>query len=135
MTKKTKMALCIGVVIVAIGLLFVQGFQANGGMGVYLTIEEALATYRSDQDKFIQMEGKVDARSVTYNTGGPLLVFNILDDKKNMIKVEYKDIKPDNFDAGYPVIVEGKFVRPGEFQADKLKVKCPSKYEEEAKGK
>ena len=135
MTKKTKMALCIGVVIVAIGLLFVQGFQASGGMGVYLTIEEALTTYQTDQDKFIQMEGKVDPKSVTYNTAGPLLVFNILDDKKNMIKVEYKDIKPDNFDAGYPVIVEGKFVRPGEFQADKLKVKCPSKYEEEEKGK
>ncbi|MCL4439837.1 MAG: cytochrome c maturation protein CcmE, partial [Firmicutes bacterium] len=121
MTKKTKMALCIGVVIVAIGLLFFQGFQANGGMGVYLTIEEALTTYQTDQDKFIQMEGKVDPKSVSYDSGRPLLVFNILDDKKNMVKVEYKDIKPDNFDAGYPVIVEGKFVRPGEFQADKLK--------------
>ncbi len=135
MNKKAKMPIVVGLVILTMALLFYQGFRASGSMGVYLTIEEALATYQADQDKFIQMEGTVDPKSVKYDPSKPMLAFNLKDDKKNVIKVEFSDIKPDNFDSGYPIIVEGKFTRPGEFKADKLKVKCPSKYEEEPQAK
>jgi len=135
MNKKLKLLIGVGTVIIVFGLLFAQGFKATGGVGVYLTIEEALSTYQTDKDKFIQMEGKVVSSSVKYNQAGPLLVFDITDDKKNTINVTYSDIKPDNFDSGYPVIVEGRFNNDGKFTAEKLKVKCPSKYEEEAKKK
>lgn len=133
MNKNVKMAIAIGTVIFVLGLLFFQGFKATGGTGVYLTIEEALTKYKADSNKFIQMEGKVVSSSVQYDRTKPSLVFEISDDKKNIIKVTYNDIKPDNFDSGYPVIVEGRFTKNKNFVAEKLKVKCPSKYEEEAK--
>lgn len=133
MNKKLKLAIGLGTVLIVLGLLFAQGFRATGGVGVYLTIEEAKLTYQTDSNKFIQMEGKVISSSVKYQASGPLLVFDITDDKNNSINVTYKDIKPDNFDSGYPVIVEGRFTSDKKFIADKLKVKCPSKYEEETK--
>lgn len=135
MNKKLKMGICLGTVLLVIGLLFAQGFNASGGMGMYLTIEEALAGYRGDGEKFIQMEGKVVGSSVRYDSAKPSLVFQLTDGKNNTINITYNDVKPDNFDSGYPVIVEGRFTRDKKFVAEKLMVKCPSKYEEEAKQK
>jgi cytochrome c-type biogenesis protein CcmE len=135
MSKNTKMIIAVGAVLLVIGLLFAQGFKASGAMGVYLTIEEALAERQTKADRFIQMEGKVVATSIRYDNTKPTLVFDLTDDKKNIINVTFNDIKPDNFDSGYPVIVEGRFTGESKFVADKLKVKCPSKYEEEAKKK
>ncbi len=135
MNKRLKMGICLGTVLLAIGLLFAQGFKANGAMGVYLTIEEALANSQSGKDKFVQMEGKVVGSSVRYDSTKPSLIFDLTDDKNNTIKITYYDVKPDNFDSGYPVIVEGRFTGDKKFTAEKLKVKCPSKYEEEVKQK
>ena len=127
------MTIALGTVILVLGLLFFQGFKASGGMGVYLTPEEALSNYKTDSNKFIQMEGKVVKGSAKYDATKPLLVFDIADEKNNRINITYNDIKPDNFDSGYPVIVEGRFSDGNKFVAEKLKVKCPSKYEEEEK--
>jgi len=127
------MMIGVGLVVLVMGLLFAQGFKADGGVGVYLTPEEALSKVKQDPDKFIQMEGNVVATSVQYDSSKPLLVFDLTDGKNNTIKITFNDVKPDNFDSGYPVIVEGKFTGEKEFLAEKLKVKCPSKYEEEAK--
>ena len=77
MNKKLKMGIALGTVILVIGLLFAQGFKASGGMGMYLTIEEALANYQSNSDKFIQMEGKVVGSSVRYDRIKPSLIFEL----------------------------------------------------------
>ncbi len=132
MNKRAKLIIVV-VVLAVVGLLFAQGFSASGGVGLYLTIEEALARAEQNDDKFIQMEGNVVASSIKYDKGKPQLVFDLTDGKKNIIKVTFNDVMPDNFESGYPVIVEGYFTESKEFVADKLKVKCPSKYEEEKK--
>jgi cytochrome c-type biogenesis protein CcmE len=131
MNKNTKVTIAVSVVLLAVTFLFYQGFQVSGGVGEYLTIEEALATAQVKGDKFIQMEALVVSSSVKYDTTQPLLTFDLSDDK-NVISVEYADVKPDNFDSGYPVIVEGRFGENNTFKADKVLVKCPSKYEEES---
>lgn len=125
------MLIAVSTVILAVAFLFFQGFRATGGVGEYLTIEEALSTVQGNGNKFIQMEAKVESSSVQYDSSKPLLTFT-LRDGKNVINVQYADVKPDNFDSGYPVIVEGKFSEDKTFKADKVLVKCPSKYEEES---
>ena len=132
MNKKTKMLIAVSIVLLAVAFLFIQGFRASGGIGEYLTIEEALAAAQGKGDKFIQMEAKVVSSSVKYDSTKPLLTFDLTDDE-NVISVQYADVKPDNFDSGYPVIVEGRFSDGKQFKADKVLVKCPSKYEEESK--
>lgn len=135
MNRKIKLAVSLVAVLLALGLLFYQGFNAGGGMGEYLTIEEAMADYKRDEEKFIQMEGMVINSSIRYDIAKPLLVFDLTDDKNNVINIKYNDIKPDNFEDGNPVIVEGRFTGDNKFVAEKLKVKCPSKYEEEPEQK
>ncbi len=129
MNKKVKLIIGTLVIIGAIGLLITSGLSNNTGS--YLTIKEALAVQNKSTAKFIQMEGNLAPDSTTWNADKIELRFG-LTDGKNIIKVIFNDVKPDNFDSGYPIIVEGKFNNNNEFVADAVKVKCPSKYEEEA---
>ncbi|KJS88774.1 MAG: hypothetical protein JM58_00275 [Peptococcaceae bacterium BICA1-8] len=112
----------------AVGYLIYFGMQQ--GVGQILTIEEALQKKYDSNISFIQMEGQVNYDTVTFEPNKPLITFDITNDKSN-ITVIFKDVKPDNFDSGYPIIIEGRFQEDGKFSADKLLVKCPSKYEEE----
>lgn len=129
MNKKVKLIIGTVMIIGAIGLLIASGLSNNTGS--YLTIKEALAVQNKSTAKFIQMEGNLAPDSTTWNADKIELRFG-LTDGKNIIKVIFNDVKPDNFDSGYPIIVEGKFNNNNEFVADAVKVKCPSKYEEEA---
>lgn len=128
MNKKVKLIIATVVIIGAVGLLIAGGIKNTAGS--YLTIQEALAVQSSFTDKFIQMEGKLAANSTIWNADKVELRF-ALTDGKNKINIVYNDVKPDNFDSGYPIIVEGRFNSNSEFIAEAVKVKCPSKYEEE----
>lgn len=128
MNKKVKIIIATVVIIGAVGLLIAGGLKNNAGS--YLTIQEALAVQNQTAGRFVQMEGKLAPDSTTWNADKIELRF-ALTDGKNKINIIYNDVKPDNFDSGYPIIVEGKFNNNSEFVADAVKVKCPSKYEEE----
>ena len=128
MNKKLKLIITLAVIIGAMALLIGSGLKNNTGS--YLTIEEALAVSSSSTDKYIQMEGTLVEGSTTWDADKIELRFS-LTDGTNQIKIIYNGVKPDNFDSGYPIIVEGKFNSTSEFTADNLKVKCPSKYEAE----
>jgi len=125
--KRIRLIVAVLLVIGAMTFLLVNGMQQ--GVGRILTIEEALAQELHKDIAFIQMEGEVDYTTVKYEPLKPRLIFDITDGV-NKITVLFNDVKPDNFDSGYPIIVEGSFQQNGIFKADKLLIKCPSKYEE-----
>lgn len=127
MNKRIRLIVAVLLVIGAMTFLLVNGMQQ--GVGRILTIEEALAQELHKDIAFIQMEGEVDYTTVKYEPLKPRLIFDITDGV-NKITVLFNDVKPDNFDSGYPIIVEGSFQQNGIFKADKLLIKCPSKYEE-----
>jgi len=126
--NRARLILAVLIIIGAVGYLIYFGMQQ--GVGQILTIEEALQKKYDSNISFIQMEGQVNYDTVTFEPNKPLITFDITNDKSN-ITVIFKDVKPDNFDSGYPIIIEGRFQEDGKFSADKLLVKCPSKYEEE----
>lgn len=128
MNKKVKLIITAVVIISAIAVLIAGGLQNTTGS--YLTIQEALAVQSQSDGKYIQMEGKLVPNTTKWNADKVELRFS-LTDGKSKINIIYNSVKPDNFDSGYPIIVEGKFNGSSEFVADSLKVKCPSKYEEE----
>ncbi|MFZ7104013.1 MAG: cytochrome c maturation protein CcmE [Peptococcaceae bacterium] len=130
MEKKARLLLAVLIIIGVIGYLIYFGMEQ--GVGQVLTIEEALQKRYDGNISFIQMEGRVDYSSVVYEPDKSRMIFNLSNDK-SYIAVVFDDVKPDNFDSGYPVIVEGRFLDDGRFSADKLLVKCPAKYEEEIK--
>lgn len=130
MNKKLRLIIAFGLIAGAIGLLITNGLKNNTGS--YLTIKEASAIQKTSAGKFIQMEGTLVKGSTKWDAENVILKFK-LQDGKNKIDVSYNGVKPDNFDSGYPIIVEGRFNSDNQFVAENIKVKCPSKYEAEAK--
>ncbi len=130
MNGKLKVGIALAVIIGAVGLLIYSGLSNNTGS--YLTIKEALAAESASAGKYIQMEGKLAKGSATWDPNNITLKFALTDGQNN-INVTYNNVKPDNFDSGYPIIVEGRFNSQSEFVAENVKVKCPSKYEAEGK--
>jgi cytochrome c-type biogenesis protein CcmE len=61
-----------------------------------------------------------------------LLVFNLIDDKGRKERVIYKDAKPQDFERSEKVVVIGSF-KGKEFVAEKILMKCPSKYQGQEK--
>ena len=103
----------------------------------YVSFDEARNATRT-----VQVAGKIDFDDVTFDADNNRLVFSIYDVAADSpvgadrLKVIYKGVVPGNFDQATSVLVRGK---PGEggFVAEKLLVKCPSKYQgmvEESKG-
>lgn len=130
--KDKKVIVVVLVAIMAVGLLISAGMSSSTGQN--MTVGEAIASKGNGENPgFIQIEANVDPNSVKYDSKVPILEFS-LQDGKDSLPVAFRDVKPDNFDSGYPVIVEGRFDEKGVLQADKLLVKCPSKYEEEEVG-
>lgn len=129
MNKKLRLIIAMAVIIGAIGLLITSGLKNNTGS--YLTIEEALAAQSDNKGEYIQMEGTMVKGSDKWDADKVMLRFALTDGKNNEVNIAYNGVKPDNFDSGYPIIVEGTFSNDSEFVAEKVLVKCPSKYEGE----
>ncbi len=68
--------------------------------------------------KPIVYDATVDANSFT---------FTMLDDKGDEMLVKYNDSKPQDFEKLEQVVVIGK-MKEGYFEAHKMNLKCPSKY-------
>ena len=95
----------------------------------YVSFEEARAATRT-----VQVVGKIDFDDVSYDTDRNRLVFSIyeLDSdtpaQSERMKIIYYGIVPGNFDQAASVMIRGK-PGPEGFVAEKLLVKCPSKYQ------
>ena len=94
----------------------------------YVGVAEARASQRN-----VQVKGLPDD-TVEPHMENEMFVFSIVDEETGeTMLVRYKGVKPDNFDEAYHIVAIGKYTGDA-FTADKLLVKCPSKYEAE-KGK
>ncbi len=97
----------------------------------YVSIAEA-----KESDQTVQVMGKIAKDEVSYNSDESRLEFTIYDaeaessDTPERLKVVYYGVVPGNFDQATSVVAKGS-VKEHEFVADKLLVKCPSKYQGE----
>lgn len=120
-----------------IGGIIVILFMVWGAMSFvkttiqYVSIEEA-----KNANKMVQVMGKIDFDQVNYDTENSRLEFAVYDaeassaDKAETMKVVYYGVVPGNFDQATSVVLKGK-PENGEFVADQMLVKCPSKYQGE----
>lgn len=98
----------------------------------YVPIEKA-QTSRST----VQVMGKIDFDAVNYDDEAARLEFVLYDSEaKEMatatkLNVVYYGVVPGNFDQATSVVVKGKPDEHGDFVADKMFIKCPSKYQGE----
>lgn len=112
------------VIIVLFAGFAVYSFQSS--LNPYVTFAESLRSGSRSQ----VMGFLVAKEQIGYNPDTGLLNFLLEDEEGTRALVVYDGARPNNFEHAESVVVIGKF--NGEvFVAEKLLVKCPSKYEEQ----
>jgi len=92
----------------------------------YVSYEQARTVTR-----MVQVAGGLEKDSSRYEAADESLYFTLREpETKELLRVRYKGLKPANFEEAISIVAIGRFDRGSEeFQADKLLVKCPSKYQ------
>lgn len=96
-------------------------------MSPYVSFDHAM----KHNDTYVQVIGALDKKvPVSYNDTS--YAFTIQDEKNTRMKVTHGGSMPLNFDHAERIVLLGKYSRDKElFEADKVLVKCPSKYTKE----
>ncbi len=92
----------------------------------YVSFAEARSAERT-----IQVAGELDKGSSSYDGSSSSLAFTLREPQSRAtIRVRYRGVKPANFEDAISVVAIGRFdAAAGELRAEKLLVKCPSKYQ------
>ena len=123
-----------GILIIAVAIIVI--ISTAGDASSYVTFEVAKEMSQSGDDSKIHVVGHLpkDANGeVTGIQDGPDKVsfsFMMLDENNEQYKVYYNEPMPTDFLKSEQVVVVGAF-HDEYFVADKILMKCPSKYEEE----
>jgi len=82
-------------------------------------------------EKKVHIVGEwVNRDASSYNATQDLFTFHLQDTTNTVELVHYYDPKPNNFEQAEKIVVVGGYEND-RFIADKIVMKCPSKYEEE----
>jgi cytochrome c-type biogenesis protein CcmE len=119
------------IVVVGLAVILLNVFQSYSIY--YYTVDELKSQGEKIYGEQIRVTGKVADGSADYDVEKRLLTFAITDGNTNgavgSLPMTYEGIRPNNFDEGIEVVVEGKYGATGVFTADQIITKCPSKYE------
>ncbi len=119
MNRNTKTILGISLIIFSIGL----AFAFKNSISPYLTVTQVVERGEAIN---VQVNGTIVPNSTTYNPETNTRTF-LLTDGKTTIKVIYRGAV-QNYQEGIPAVVVGDY-KNGVFEAEKLLLKCPSKYQ------
>ena len=111
------------IVVLALGA---GGYSLRGGAVVpYATVGEAKVQPRPVQVfGYLFSKGEYDAQGRWQ--------FDVQGEDGDVMTIVYANAKPANFEQAISVVASGQFdPQAGKFVADRLLVKCPSKYQEE----
>lgn len=121
----------------AVLLLLFAGFsfsEFKSSLTPYVPYDVAIQSQRP-----VQVAGGLQPDSTLYDTETGLLHFTLVDEEdQSTLPVRYSGIKPANFEDAISIVAIGHYdTATQEFAANKLLVKCPSKYQgiEEAETK
>jgi cytochrome c-type biogenesis protein CcmE len=95
----------------------------------FLTVPEVQQKLPTLKGGPIRVAGKVTEDPITWDVRHLSLAF-VMGDGQARIPVRYKGVKPDMFQTGVDVVVEGRIGHDGVFVASALMTSCPSKYQE-----
>ncbi len=76
----------------------------------------------------VQVMGALDKESDRYDATSEQLAFELVDPNGRRMPVVYRGVRPGNFKDAISIVAIGRY-REGHIEAEKLLVKCPSKYQ------
>ena len=125
--NRTAVGLVIGAVLVAIVVLTVTSISSASTF--YYTVDQFRALRPPARAAFVQVEGDLTP-GVRWNPKDVTLRFSLAGKgaTSDPLPVVYRGPKPSPFTTGMSVVVAGRLDAAGTFEAQKLMVKCPSKY-------
>ncbi|MGE3537250.1 MAG: cytochrome c maturation protein CcmE [Candidatus Tectimicrobiota bacterium] len=122
--------LAIGVVVIIASFVYLMVSGATGSTMYFLTVPEVKAKMSTLQGEPLRISGKVTHEPIAWDVQALSLAF-VIGDEQSRLPIQYKGVKPDMFQPGVDVIVEGRLGQDGVFVASVLMTSCPSKYQEE----
>lgn len=122
------------VLIVAIGIII----GTTGDAGEYVNFAQAREKAKTGDDESFHVVGTMvkdgSGRLVDYvydpKVDPNYFSFRLIDDKGKECKVVYLNPKPQDIERSEKLVVIGKANGDTEFVAEKILLKCPSKYQE-----
>jgi cytochrome c-type biogenesis protein CcmE len=134
---KPKYLLGLALIAAAVVFLIITSMSANAQY--FLTISQLYERGQSVVDQNVRISGAVVYdKTVLYEVRNnePYLEFGVVDTedqigKQQPLRIVYKGPKPDLLQPHAQAIVEGHLGADGNFYADNLLLKCPTRYEEQ----
>ena len=128
MKKKIKIIIAVLVVVVSLTILLWSLSPPETK-----SVRELIDNPDEYLGENIQIKGIVDNNTISNGTNG--ILFNLTDEKdmEYNVTILYEGTPPNNFQGGKTVFIKGRLERDTEgkliFNADKIIVGCPSKYD------
>ncbi|HEX6900473.1 MAG TPA: cytochrome c maturation protein CcmE [Thermoanaerobaculia bacterium] len=122
--NKNRLYMFGGLLLVAFAGFSFTAFKDS--MTPYVSYEKA-----RDGNRIVQVAGGLEKGSSSYVSAQESLLFTLKDPKTGEnLRVRYKGLKPANFEDAVSIVAIGRYDdQAQEFHAEKLLVKCPSKYQ------
>ena len=130
--KARQKTVLFAVVLIAASFIYLMFLGMEEGSMYYLEVSEFFGKLDEIGQTKVRVNGEIIPGSLNYNTNSMELGFSLRDiDGSGELKVVYKGTPPDLLDEeGVTLVAEGSYnKKTGIFEAKKLLVKCPSKYE------
>ena len=118
---KRRHLLGLGIIAVLIFIAFCA-IAFSKSLTPYVNFDEA-----KKSDKTVQVRGYITG-PVSPLGEGYGITFDLTDGEGITVTVVYQGIKPNNLEQAESVVVVGRYQDP-QFKAEKILVKCPSKYQ------
>ena len=129
--KKTHI---LGIIVIGIAIMIIV--STAGDASTYVSFDEAKELAEDGNDNLIHVVGSLkkdpEGNVQGIEKSGDMLsfAFVMVDDKSNEQRVIYNEPMPADFMRSEQVVVIGSY-KKDYFVADKILMKCPSKYQEE----
>ena len=122
--NKKRLYLLGGLLLLAFAGFTLSSFTRS--MTPYVSYQEARVGNR-----MVQVAGGLAQGSTAYVAAEEALMFTLQDpESSDTLRVRYKGLKPANFEEAISIVAIGRYDDGAqELVADKLLVKCPSKYQ------
>lgn len=119
--RNKKIIICI--LIVSAGIAFYSICSMDNIITPYVSFKDAMYSENN-----VQVIGKISkSNPIKYQEG--YFTFDLNDSNNNLLNIHYKGAKPDNMENADQIVVQGIYNKEKNFfEANKILVKCPSKY-------
>ncbi len=126
----------IGIVVIAVAISVIVSTASDAS--TYVNFGEAKALYDKGSSKKIHVVGELTKHAdgavfgISESPDKLSFSFNMVDENDFVQKVVYNEPMPMDFMKSEQVVVIGSYRNNNTFLAQKILMKCPSKYQEES---